>query len=159
MKIVVSLCWALALLSISLCLQSCDPSGPTYPIGVSTEAGSLRISVLTPSGSEDTLGTNSYTVELDGRSYGSWTAPCVIPYVPVGAHDVVVFNHAWSSPATRVEIKTDREISVSLSLLVIGPYVGNVAPAFSASSIEGQGLTLKALRGKVVVLAFFGSVG
>jgi len=159
MKNVTSLCWALALASISLCLQSCDPSGPAFPVAPTNEVGSLRISVLSPSGSEDTLGTNSYSVELDGHSYGKWTVPCVIPYVPVGAHDVVVFNHVWSSLATKVEIKTDRETSVSLSLLAIGPYAGNVAPPFSASSIDGQGLTLKALRGKVVVLAFFGSVG
>jgi len=37
------------------------------------------------------------------------------------------------------------------------PYVGNMAPAFSVKGVDNETVDLSKLRGKVVLLAFFGT--
>lgn len=39
------------------------------------------------------------------------------------------------------------------------PYVGNLAPGFTVKSVNNETVDLSALRGKVVLLAFFGTSG
>ncbi len=39
------------------------------------------------------------------------------------------------------------------------PYVGKMAPAFSVKSVNNESVDLSKLRGKVVLLAFFGTTG
>ena len=39
------------------------------------------------------------------------------------------------------------------------PYVGGIAPAFSVKSANNETVDLNKLRGKVVLLAFFGTTG
>jgi hypothetical protein len=39
------------------------------------------------------------------------------------------------------------------------PYVGNIAPSFSVRSVVNEIVDLSRLRGKVVLLAFFGTNG
>jgi peroxiredoxin len=40
--------------------------------------------------------------------------------------------------------------------VVASPYVGYVAPDFAVKSVNGETIKLNDLRGKVVLLAFFG---
>ncbi|MBM4162336.1 MAG: PEGA domain-containing protein [Ignavibacteria bacterium] len=153
MKNAVPFYWIPMVVIVSCCVQSCDEPEHRYPTGPPVVLGSLRILVNDPSGS------SSYAVEVDGLSYGKWSSPCVVPNIPVGTREIVVFSEVRSSPVTKVEIKQGEETSILVSLLPIRPYVGDIPPQFSASSVDGEAVTLKALRGKVVVLAFFGSVG
>ena len=44
-------------------------------------------------------------------------------------------------------------------VLATGPVVGLTAPAFVVKSIDGRTIDLSQLRGKVVLLAFFGKGG
>ena len=44
-------------------------------------------------------------------------------------------------------------------VLATGPVVGLTAPAFVVKSIDGRTIDLPQLRGKVVLLAFFGKGG
>jgi cytochrome oxidase Cu insertion factor (SCO1/SenC/PrrC family) len=41
--------------------------------------------------------------------------------------------------------------------VVVNPYVGSAAPDFATKSVIGEAVRLSDLRGKVVLLAFFGT--
>jgi len=136
------------LMALCLSIHSCGDQSPAPP---SVPVGSLRITV------EDDTSVDSITVVIDGQSFGKGANPCVVENIPVGTHDLVVIDGERVSPVKKVEVFPGRETNVSVSFVIIGPYVGEVAPDFSVISARSEPIRLREWRGKVVLLAFFGS--
>jgi hypothetical protein len=135
------------LLSVSLVLmQHCGSPPPGMP---DVSYGSLRIMAM------DTASIRSIYFDLDDVKYGKHPNPFVLDQVVAGTHKLLVYDERNSGSVTAVEVFRDRRTEIKVNLLAEGPYVGGVAPNFTVKSIDDQTLSLEAMKGKVVLLAFF----
>ncbi len=76
---------------------------------------------------------------------------------------LILMSVVLSATMQQCEYPSSTEPSVastpSHSPVVTSPYVGNVAPDFTVKGVNGETVSLGDLRGKVVLLAFFGTTG
>lgn len=103
----------------------------------------------------DTASIRSIWFNLDDAPYGKHPNPYVLEGVAAGIHKLLVFDEQNGGTSTMVEVAENRRAEVKVTLLSEGPYVGKIAPKFSATTIDNEGLTLSGMKGKVVLLAFF----
>ncbi|MBM4162334.1 MAG: hypothetical protein FJ217_14690 [Ignavibacteria bacterium] len=111
--------------------------------------GSIRILAM------DTASIRSIYFKLDDVEYGKRPNPYVLDGVVVGLHKLFVYDETSAGVSTMVEVLRNRQSDATVWLLSEGPYVGNMAPNFTAQTITGDTIGLQRLRGKVVLLAFF----
>lgn len=133
---------ALALISE---LQCGDP--PTNP--PEPQTGSIRVTAL------DTTSIDSIDIELDDLKVGRLKNPAILNNVAEGTHKVRVYDEVNAPSDTIVGVSANHITEVSARLFAEGPYVGRIAPAFTARTIDDSVVVLSQLRGKVVFLIFF----
>jgi len=138
-------CSAIATASLLL-MQQCASPPPGMP---EVAYGSLRITAM------DTASIRSIFVDLDDVKYGRHPNPCVLVNLIVGVHKLLVYDDSNAVLSGTVEVLRDRRTEITVSLMAEGPYVGRIAPRFSVANIDDQSLSLDAMKGKVVLLAFF----
>ena len=138
--------YVIVLVAMSMLVQHCGSPPPAMP---EVSYGSLRIIAM------DTASIRSIYFDLDDVKYGKHPNPYVLDQVVAGTHKLLVYNETKSGSVTGAEVFRDRRTEIRVNLLAEGPYVGGVAPNFSATSIDDQTLSLEAMKGKVVLLAFF----
>jgi len=136
----------LACVAAGALLQRCGSPPPTMP---APATGSIRILAM------DTASIRFIWFNLDDVPYGKHPNPTVVGGVVAGIHKLLVFDEQNGGTSTLVEVAENRRAEVSVSLLSEGPYVGKIAPDFSATTIDNQSLSLSGMKGKVVMLAFF----
>jgi len=134
------------LVAMGAFLQRCGSPPPTMPVPAT---GSIRILAM------DTASIRFIWFNLDDVPYGKHPNPYVVEGVIVGIHKLLVFDEQNGGTSTMVEVAETRQAEVRTTLLSEGPYVGKIAPDFSASTIDNQSLALSGMKGKVVMLAFF----
>ena len=129
-----------------LLMQNCGTPPPAMP---EVSYGSLRIMAM------DTASIRTVYFDLDDVRYGKHPNPYILEQVVAGTHKLFVYDETNAGSVAAVEVVRDRRTDVTVSLMAEGPYVGRIAPKFSAKSIDDQTLALEGLKGKVVLLAFF----
>lgn len=127
-------------------LQFCGAPPPTMP---EVSYGSLRILAM------DTASIKSIYFELDDEKYGKHTNPYVLEQVVAGTHKLFVYDETLAGTVSTVEVFPARRSEATLLLYGDGPYVGNKAPTFAITTVDGRSLDLQQLKGTVVLLAFF----
>ncbi len=137
---------AFLLISAGLMLQRCGSPPPTMPVPAT---GAIRILAM------DTASIRSIWFNLDDVPYGMHPNPYVLDGVVVGIHKLLVFDQQNGGTSTMIEVAENHRAEVRVTLLSDGPYVGKIAPKFSATTIDNQSLALSGMKGKVVMLAFF----
>lgn len=134
------------LLAASTFLQRCGSPPPATPDPVT---GSMQIMAM------DTATIRRISFELDDVKYGLHPNPYILNNVVIGVHKLFVANDSGMAASTMVEVLPERRSDATVWLLPEGPYVGRMAPRFTATSIDNQVIDLQQLKGKVVLLAFF----
>lgn len=134
------------LLCGSLVLFCCGDPPPTTP---DPYTGILRVAAL------DTLIIDSIRIELDDVMLGRFRNPHVLREVVIGIHRVLVSSTSSGAASRVVEVFRDRQTDLFVPLLAGGPYVGNVAPLFTARASNGDTVSIQRERGKAVFLIFF----
>jgi hypothetical protein len=127
-------------------LQQCGTPPSATPDLVT---GSMRIMAM------DTAIIRRISFELDNVKYGLHPNPYVLENVVIGVHKLLVADESGTSASAMVEVLQDRQSDATVWLLSEGPYLGRIAPKFTATSIDNQAIDLQQLQGKVVLLAFF----
>ncbi len=134
------------LLAASVFLQRCGSPPPATPDPVT---GSIQVMAM------DTATIRSISFVLDDVKYGLHSNPYILNNVVIGVHKLFVSDESGIGASTIVEVLRERRSDATVWLLSEGPYLGRVAPKFTATSIDNQVIDLQQLRGKVVLLAFF----
>ena len=132
----------------AILLQHCGKQPTSLPAELT---GNLQITGFHMDGSLfDSIGIN-----LDDFDHGTMENPATLTDLVIGSHRLFVYSEASSGTTKTVEIREDALTTIDYWLAATGPYVGNVAPSFTATDVGGNQVTSESLRGKVVLLAFF----
>ena len=134
------------LISALMFFQHCGNPPPVVPTPFT---GSIRILAM------DTAAIRNISVLVDDVNYGLHPNPYILNSVVVGVHKLFVADESGTSASAVVEVLREQRSDATVWLLSEGPYVGRIAPRFTATSIDNQVIDLQQLRGKVVLLAFF----
>lgn len=103
----------------------------------------------------DLTKADSFFVNLDDVELGEQANPCLLTDVVIGLHKLFIYTAATAGSTKTVEVLQDDTTFVSFQMQSEGPYVGNTAPNFAVTDIQGNPISLEALQGKVVLLIFF----
>jgi hypothetical protein len=139
-------CASAIVLGGCMILTSCGAPPPAMP---EVSYGSLRILAM------DTASIKSINFDLDDVKYGKHSNPYVLEQVVAGTHKLFVYDETLAGTVSTVEVFPARRSEATLLLHGDGPYVGNKAPSFAVTAVDGRTLDLQQLKGTIVLLAFF----